>query len=1393
MTGRQARWLTVGSMALLVPIVLLGGGATASGATAGGAMAGRAAGAGAAAGRAAAGGGAGSGAPAGGGARASGGLKIGVGPSLETSQGVETTLDLPGDGGDYTYLSSLGTVGVSTQGGHAVWQVPPRTLFADWRLTQTRDAGPVAHDPQVPLVRLSPNPFKITTAQQDGVADMHPEAAGYLAGDRAPVVAVSESVGVTVGSDILQWPVDVRASGLHEGSFVTVFDARTGRYLYSQMYPGYVTQLAIAGGRLVVGDETGDPGPVSQMGAWRSTTSVRALSFTGWGGHLTARTDWIYNTGAPWAALLDMQQAGPGVAVEWSDTPLGLGVPGPPDGHVLLIGPDGTPQWNVTTPGYPVLASYDASRRLLAVAEETDPTISIGYTLAGLRVPDGSVAVSVPLSGALPTALTVGGAAGHDGGGTPGHRDTGGRGLRGAGAAGTRGGAAPGHRGAGSTWYTAGVDTTRSLADGVNFTFNAGQVSAVDPGTGRVLWSDRMTAHQRSRAPYPATLLASGAPGGHVTGAPAGQAALLVASGTGLTGFPSPRTPVLSTSDLRALSAAGGQQLWDRHGIVADALSVRLAGPSWRPRVSGITDDQAAISYDLGSGAAVAAAPLMGDMAAAVRADVNGRPALIVGSQSGGVFALDASDLSRVLWQAYVGGPVHQIALARPVPGGPPVLVIAATTRVAVLAVDTGQTQVTRYFSGQYAWNVTVGRIGSHRAAVVVATDHLSAFDAGTGRPIWTYQPPTASYFSNAAIVDGVTVAEYQNQVAQHVQPTTMAAVGVGASGSVVWTAPASPATTSHAVLWNGVFAGPGIPAAGSTGVALSWQDTGGAGEVDVRDAVTGALLYRNVSGSLFGQQGWAVDPALGLIAIGYNAVVIGPGGPATANLNGTSAAVVDSAGKPVFLLASNMVSAYPGATLAGLQGLPAATNNTFTPGTLLPLGPAASGQVIALPQDLIAYDVVAGTEEGVFVLPFDQVNQAGVDLLKVTGTPPAVTAPRPAARPSHPRPSHPRPTSLTVGGTPQPGMGTVRPPLKVKVHGYTRRGTPILTQTAPAGYDPAIIRSYLGLSGSGAGQTVAVVDAYSDPHIVSDVNTFSGRFGLPKVCGTKGAGSQCFDFKVSALNGTAGQDPNWALETSLDIEWIHAVAPQAAVRLVEAHDSTFAALFGAVTDAAALRPDAISMSWGIYGEFSGETYYDWRCELADSVCVVASGDFGYPGDYPAYSPRVLAVGGTTLQLAPGGTVSSEISWNGSGGGQSYFEPKPAAQQGVSPGTRRGTPDVSFDADPNTGVAVYDTIPYQGQTGWFQVGGTSVGAPVWSAILASADQLRAAAGKGRLTSAGDQAARAVYAATSALADITTGPPNGACPRECVPGPGWDFVTGLGSPRSGIDAAVAAAP
>ena len=178
---------------------------------------------------------------------------------------------------------------------------------------------------------------------------------------------------------------------------------------------------------------------------------------------------------------------------------------------------------------------------------------------------------------------------------------------------------------------------------------------------------------------------------------------------------------------------------------------------------------------------------------------------------------------------------------------------------------------------------------------------------------------------------------------------------------------------------------------------------------------------------------------------------------------------------------------------------------------------------------------------------------------------------------------------------------------------------------------------------------------------------------------------------------------------------------------------------------------------------------------------------------YPAYNPAVIAVGGTTLNLTDSGAVSGEQAWNGSGGGQSWVEPEPAYQDQAQSSGMREMPDVAFEADPATGVAVYDSVPYGGQSGWLEVGGTSVGAPSWSAILADADQLRAAKGQAPLAAAGYAAQRAVYSLPpSVLAPVTTGPDNGFCPDGCAPGPGYDEITGLGSPRAGIDTALATA-
>jgi subtilase family serine protease len=347
-------------------------------------------------------------------------------------------------------------------------------------------------------------------------------------------------------------------------------------------------------------------------------------------------------------------------------------------------------------------------------------------------------------------------------------------------------------------------------------------------------------------------------------------------------------------------------------------------------------------------------------------------------------------------------------------------------------------------------------------------------------------------------------------------------------------------------------------------------------------------------------------------------------------------------------------------------------------------------------------------------------------------------------------------------------------------------------------------LQASLHLHGTGQGQTVAIVDAYDNPYIQRDLTRSSKQFGLPPPC-TASVTTGCFHLSVVHPYGFAGVDPGWALESSLDTQMVHAMAPEASIVLVEAHDSSLVRMFEAVDYAAGLKASVISNSWGL-SEFSGQTSGDGHCALAHSLCVFSTGDSGNPGQYPAYSPYVLSVGGTTLSLTSAGAVDFEVGWccsvlfsGATGGGVSQYESRPAYQDKVNPYQGRGTPDVSFDADPFTGVAVYDTVGLFGQNGWFQVGGTSVGAPAWSGIVAVVDQLRATAGKPPLVGAGFQAQTLLYnlAGATGFGDITVGADNatqcaGLPVQACQAQPGYDLVSGWGSPRPGIDIALAAA-
>ena len=252
------------------------------------------------------------------------------------------------------------------------------------------------------------------------------------------------------------------------------------------------------------------------------------------------------------------------------------------------------------------------------------------------------------------------------------------------------------------------------------------------------------------------------------------------------------------------------------------------------------------------------------------------------------------------------------------------------------------------------------------------------------------------------------------------------------------------------------------------------------------------------------------------------------------------------------------------------------------------------------------------------------------------------------------------------------------------------------------SGNSPVNIRAAYNLPSSGGqGETIAIIDAYDNPNVASDLSLFSTQFQLPAA-----------NLVVHKMSSIVSPNVNWGVEISLDVQWAHAIAPNANILLVEAKSSSLTDLLSAVSYAKA-QPNvvAVSMSWG-GAEFSTETAYDsYFTSSSGIVFFASSGDSGAGTSWPAASTNIVSVGGTSLAFSGG--VYSESAWSGSGGGVSTYEPKPTYQSSLTY-ANRAIPDVSYNADPNSGYAVYDSYGY----GWIVVGGTSAGAPQWAAIQA---------------------------------------------------------------------------
>ncbi|MBV9486607.1 MAG: hypothetical protein JO246_11165 [Frankiaceae bacterium] len=353
----------------------------------------------------------------------------------------------------------------------------------------------------------------------------------------------------------------------------------------------------------------------------------------------------------------------------------------------------------------------------------------------------------------------------------------------------------------------------------------------------------------------------------------------------------------------------------------------------------------------------------------------------------------------------------------------------------------------------------------------------------------------------------------------------------------------------------------------------------------------------------------------------------------------------------------------------------------------------------------------------------------------------------------------------------------------------------PAAAAATPSGYGPADLASAYNLpTTNGAGQTVAIVDAYNDPTAEADLGVYRAQYGLPACTTANGC------FRKVNQNGAASPlpatDTGWAQEESLDIDMVSAVCPNCHILLVEANSNSLADLAASVNTAAAMGATEISNSYG-GSESSSETSSNAAYNHPGIAITASAGDSGYGVEFPAAVPTLTAVGGTSLTRASNARGWTESVWgsssgggilggvgasSGTGSGCSAYEPKPSYQRD-SGCAKRTVADVSAVADPATGVAVYDSTPDStGNAGWLVFGGTSVSAPIIASVYALAGGVTASVSGASLA----------YSHAGSLFDVTTGA-NGSCSGGllgggsakkylCTAQAGYDGPTGLGTPN-----------
>ena len=1194
----------------------------------------------------------------------------------ETAVGAAVTAPLGGTG-DWVSIFGGGTVTRLDAKGDPVWDRTSGSLYTDWKVKPT-----VAYQTQ----EFTPTLYEGYNPYQPSATGTHPYAVGDFNHDGVDDVAVAYNVGVYPDR-----PFTSPGSTLDEGTFVTVLDGRDGHTLFSKLLPGYVGTMLVQDGKLIVADYTGPDwanDPVAEQGDSRSSLIAYAFTPTAGGKQLKAATAWTYSTQAPWAYWDDLISLGGGrIAAAWTDTPLGLGDPRPADGNVMVLdASDGRVDVDAKTPGYPRMLAKDPTGNRVLVVEQNDPEDAIWWSLSSIDASTGRRSVITTRQGTVPEAFQV----------------------------------VADPKTKGVHYAVAELGINADLTDGRS------TVSGWD-ASGRTVWSYQ-TASTVGGTDTPVLGMALDQQGsGELLASVSDPVAVSSAEPDG------PEHTQLIGFDLRT-----GQIDWKQDGALSsDQLT------AYQGRFLTVGYDETAYSYDPRTGRSQAM-PLLGDAYTATSADVNGDgvPDLIVAGQSRGVFALDGRTLKdavpHVLWHATVSGPIHQVQIADlPGKGGrgsSPEIVAATSVGFAVIDPSTGKVRTDVNVGGGFVPSVTVTGDGHGGQQIIVPGATLSAYSANGDR-LWAYRPSDADgntlvYSNVVSDGGGHLVFEYSGvrstPGAGPVSPAPTA-VSLNDNGTPNWTEqPDNPSEAAWAVQRDGVYASPYIPGASGHGIAFEWGANLPYNDhlMQIVDARTGAVVTTHDTTGANTMQGLAASPSYGLIEMhNYDATVYPADGSAPYDellpANPLAGAFVTAGdGRQTLVTAT-------GGLIQWDQPLP--DDGNYAPSgaqdfaldasgmTTAHLGQGKADDIVGLSMDWDALEM--SLQSGGYDAYQSDSYQHGITVDTLTpattastGTGGAGTATTAATLPAQTAPAVYGTAADIAPATAlrDPGLaqGTAANPLKVKasipvVKPDTVRANGTTDDTeVTEGYTPQQIQARLGLTGDGAGQTVAIVDAYDYPTAEADLNHFSAHFDLAQTCDSATAGTDCFDFSQVYADGAApAVDSGWNEEEALDIEWAHAIAPHAKIVLVEAADDSAAALYQAVDVAAALHPAAVSNSWGMT-EFSEEGFYDDHCKLADSVCVQSTGDDGYPAGYSATNPYALAIGGTTMQLDADGRTLSETAWSSGGGGESYFEKRPAYQDGVQSSKYTGAPRTSASTPTRTPGSRCTPAPSTSRCGW---------------------------------------------------------------------------------------------